>query len=453
MRSALASPELRRLIAAYTINRLGTWFGVVALSLAVYDHTRSALAVAALLFAGQALPAFVVPAIIARVEASRRGRELSHLYLFEAVATASLAVLLWHFWLPAVLLLVALDGSAALAASGLLRAAVARVAGDRLDETSELSPKGGQRRWNTAEQQDVRLEERTEGAAHDANAALNLAFTATFVLGPVLGGAIVASAGAPAALFIDVGSFLACGALLIDLRAHVEDAGGDSVRARLQAALTHVRQAPALRALLLADAVALVLFTSAGPVEVAYAKATLHAGDRGYGLLLTVWGAGAVLGGLIFAHLVRRPRIGTLSASAFAIGHAYAGFAAAPSLVPACIAALVGGAGNGVEIPTTISVVQRLTPQHLHGRLMGAVESLSAMSLAFGLPLGGALVALSSPRAAFWTIGLGTAAVSAALVRTSRRGREAVGTGEEHQGTEKPAAQLGESLSHGPAPN
>ena len=283
MRSALASPQLRRLIAAYTINRLGTWFGVVALSLAVYDHTHSALAVAALLFAGQALPAFAVPAIIARVEASRRGRELSSLYLFEAVATASLAVLLWHFWLPAILLLVALDGSAALAASGLLRAAVARVARDRVEDASEPSPEGGQPGWDNADRRDARLEERAEDAARNANAALNLAFTATFVLGPVLGGAIVASAGAPAALFIDVASFLACGTLLLDLRAHVEDADGDSVRARLRAALTHVRQAPALRALLLMDAVALVFFTSAGPVEVAYAKATLHAGDRGYG--------------------------------------------------------------------------------------------------------------------------------------------------------------------------
>jgi predicted MFS family arabinose efflux permease len=199
--------------------------------------------------------------------------------------------------------------------------------------------------------------------------------------------------------------------------------------------------------------VALVFFTSAGPVEVAYAKATLLAGDRGYGLLLTVWGVGAVLGGLIFARLVRRPRIGTLSVSALAIGVGYAGFAAAPSLILACIAALVGGAGNGVEIPSTISVVQRLTPQHLHGSLMGAVESLSALSLAFGLPLGGALVALSSPRAAFWTIGVGTVVVSAALLRASRQGPEAVASGEERLSTEKAGGQLAESLSHGTTPH
>ena len=51
MRAALTSRRLRRIIAAYTVNRLGTWFGFVALSVAVFDHTHSALAVAALWFA------------------------------------------------------------------------------------------------------------------------------------------------------------------------------------------------------------------------------------------------------------------------------------------------------------------------------------------------------------------------------------------------------------------
>ncbi len=68
MRLVMGSPQLRRIVLAYAINRLGGWFGLLALVLAVYDHTHSALAVSALLFAGQALPALVVPALVARVE-------------------------------------------------------------------------------------------------------------------------------------------------------------------------------------------------------------------------------------------------------------------------------------------------------------------------------------------------------------------------------------------------
>ena len=127
--SPLRSARLRRIVAAYTVNRLGTWFGFIALAVAVYDHTHSAVAVSALLLAGQVLPAFVVPALVARVEASSRRGELSGLYLLEAAATAALAALVWRqFWLPGILLLVALDGTAALAASALLRAAAARCA-------------------------------------------------------------------------------------------------------------------------------------------------------------------------------------------------------------------------------------------------------------------------------------------------------------------------------------
>lgn len=408
MRSSLESARLRRILVAYAVNRLGTWFGVIALMLAVFDHTHSAVAVAALLLAGQALPAFVVPAVVARVEASRRRSELSALYVFEAVVTAMLAVLLWHFSLPAILLLAALDGTAALAASSLLRAEVARAAREHVQ--TQPSPE---------QQTDESLEERAQAAERSANAALNVAFSLTFVLGPVLAGVVVAAAGAPAALFIDVGSFLICAALVIDLHPHVEEAEGDSVRARLRAAWHHINEAPSLRALLLVDAIALVFFEAAAPIEVTYAKATLSVGDRGFGLLLATWGLGTVLGSVVFARSLRRPLGAMLSAGALGIGVAYLGFAVAPSLAVACAAALIGGIGNGVELPSLISLVQRLSPGRLQGRMMSAVESLNSLCVAVGLPLGGALVALSSPRAAFLLVGLGTVASAAALFRIS----------------------------------
>jgi Major Facilitator Superfamily len=410
VQSPLRSARLRRILAAYTVNRLGTWFGVIALSLAVFDNTHSAVAVAALLLAGQALPAFVVPAVVTRVEASRRRSELSRLYLFEAAATTALAVLLWHFWLPAVLLLAALDGTAALAANALLRAEVARTARDH----AERLPR-------TETETSESLERQAQEAERRANAALNVAFSGSFVLGPALAGVLVASAGASAALFVDVGSFLICGALLLDLHPRVEEVGGVSVRARLLAAWRHINEAPSLRALLLVEAMALVFIEAGAPIEVAYVKGTLHAGDRGFGLLVAAWGAGAVLGSGVFARFVRRELGLMLSAGTFALGGAYIGFAASPTLGIACLAACVGGVGNGLQWPSLISLVQRLTPQDLHGRLMGAVESLGAVCLAVGLPLGGALVAISTPRVAFLVVGLGAALSTAGFLRLSPR--------------------------------
>ncbi|HUA75351.1 MAG TPA: MFS transporter [Solirubrobacteraceae bacterium] len=414
----MKSARLRRIVGAYTVNRVGTWLGIVAMLVAVFDHTHSALAVSAFLLAGQALPAFVVPAIVARVEASRRRRELSGLYFFEAIVTALLAVLLWHFWLPGVLLLAALDGTAALTASSLLRAEVAKTA----RQETEAGFAG--------EEDQGRREEAIAESERRANAALNVAFSTTFVLGPAISGAIVASAGASAALFIDVGSFLICGLLLLDLHPHVEEAAGESVAARLRAAWRHINEVPSLRGLLLLETVALVFFESAGPIEVTYAKATLHAGDRGLGLLLTVWGSGGVLGSLVFARMVKRSLGVMLSGGALAIGLAYLGFSGAPSLGLACGAAFIGGIGNGLQWPSLISLVQRLTPPSLLGRLMGAVESMGALCLAIGLLLGGGLVALSSPRIAFLVVGAGAAATTLVFLRLAPSGGAAETAGE-----------------------
>ncbi len=421
MSSALSFPRLRRILTAYTANRLGSWIGLVALSLAVYDHTHSALAVAGLLLAWQALPAFVVPAVVAHVEASKRRHELSGLYVFEALATAAIALLLSHFWLPALLLLAALDGTAALAASSLLRAEVARSGREHVLGAPMSATSLGTRATDATDAGQGATASVQE-AERKANAALNIAFSAAFVGGPVLGGVVAAAFGAPTALLIDAGSFLVCGALLTDMHPHVEEAGGSSVRARLNAAWQHINEAPSLRALLVTEAVALLFIQAAGPIEVIYAKATLHAGDRGYGLLVTAWGAGAVLGSIVFARAERRPLGGILSVGTVALGAAFIGYALAPSLALGCVAAAVGGLGNTLEWPALISLVQRMTPQPLHGRLMGAVESLSALCIAAGLLLGGALVALSSARTAFLIIGLGTAAASAGFVRLTLMG-------------------------------
>jgi hypothetical protein len=433
---------VRRIVAAYTVNRLGTWFGFIALSIAVYDHTASAVAVAALLLAGQVIPAFLVPALVARVETSSHRGALSRLYLFEAAATAMLAaVVMWHFTLVAVLVLVALDGTAALAASALLRASAARAAREwSYDRHAQTVPASASLPAQTyAGQAGIALATGEGGltatgfgadggridareasaleAERKANAAINIGFAITFTLGPAIAGPTVSAFGVPIALLIDVASFLVCGAMLIDLTPHVEDAETSSVRARLRAAWDHITTATTLRRLLLAQAVALVFFEFSPPIEVAYAKTTLHAGDGGYGLLLGAWGLGAAIGSIVFARSIKRSLGVLLSASTLAVGVAYLGWAIAPSLAVASAAGLIGGVGNGVQWAALISAVQRLTPERLHAQLMGAVEAIGAISPGIGFALGGGIAAAGSPRTALLIAGVGAMASTIAFVR------------------------------------
>ncbi len=407
--SPLRHPELRRIVAGYTVNRLGTWFGFIALSVVVFDHTHSALAVASLLLASQVLPALLTPALVARVETSTRRGELTRLYLFEAAATALLIVLVrWHFSLPAILLLVALDGTAALAASALLRAAAARSARNwvRLTHEDDEPPLSGDD-----------LERASAAAEQRANAAINIGFAVTFTLGPALAGVVVPTLGASAALAIDLVSFALCGALLVDLRPHVQDTETDSVRARVKAAWQYITENRTLRLLLLTQAIAFIFFEFSPPIEVAYAKVSLHAGDEGYGVLLGVWGLGVALGSVIFARSVERSLKVLLAASTFAVGFAYLGWWLAPTLAIASAAGFVGGIGNGIQWAALISAVQRLTPEHLQGRLMGAVESLGAIFPAFGYALGSAITVLASPRIALLVAGVGVCLCTIAFLR------------------------------------
>jgi MFS family permease len=143
-----------------------------------------------------------------------------------------------------------------------------------------------------------------------------------------------------------------------------------------------------------------------------------------------------------------------LSAGTLAVGLAYLGFAAAPSLLLACIAALIGGLGNGVQWASLISAVQRLSPQPLYGRMMGAVESLSAACPALGLAVGGALVAVSSPRTAFLVAGTGAAATTLGFLRLALQASPDVdpGAGSVPSLGEVSARALGESAPTHPTP-
>ncbi len=397
------SSRLRRVVAAYTINQFGNWFGYIALAVVVYDHTHSAIAVAALLATAQAIPALFVPAMVAHVERSPRRGWLTALYSGEAIIVAALAVVVQHFWLPAVLALAALDGLAALTARALVRAAASRIGAE---DASTGIP-------------EVDAASASALGARRANSALNAGFTVTMAIGPALAGLFVAAAGGPAALIVDAATFLVCGSLVQDVATFVKADRGPAPRWRLTVGLEQFRAVPHLRALLRTEALALLAFESAAPVEVLYAKASLHAGDRGYGLLMAVWGLGQIVGSIVFARWAGRSLRPLLIGGTIAVGLAYLGFGAAPSLAVACGAASVGGVGNGVQWAAFISAAQELTPADLHGRLMGAIESIGAIVPALAFSLGGILAALTSPRSEFWVAGAMATAITILFVRVT----------------------------------
>lgn len=389
-RSPLSVRGFSRLAASYTVNELGDNLGVIALAILVLDGTGSALATAALFLSARFLPAFAAPWLTANLDRRPVSRSLPLLYGAEAAAFAGLALIASEgFWLPAVLALALVDGTLALTGRGLSRGAVAAI----------LKPHGVLRR---------------------GNAILNMAFAITSAAGPVAAGVLVAVAGVSAALWVDAASFAVIAVVIAvgrDLPPAAPEGGEEGWRARVREGVAAIRGERAIRTLVVAQTAAFVFFFLVIPIEVVYAKETLDAGDVGYGALLASWGVGLVLGSWVFARVRGRSVTVLIVGSTLLVGVGYLGLAAAPGIVLACVASIVGGTGNGVQWVSVLTAVQEALPDALQARVAGLLESIGAAAPGVGFLAGGALTALWSPRVAYLVAGLGVIAVAAAMSR------------------------------------
>jgi MFS family permease len=380
-KSGLTAPlrrhAFRRLATTYAVNELGDWMGIIALTLLVYERTDSALATAGLFLGTRFLPSLLAPILVTKGERPPPRFALPVIYCGEAAAFGVLALLAGHFSLAAVIVVATVDGALALTGRSLTRAVVAAL----LEPTGELRA---------------------------GNALLNVAFTAGAAIGPGLAGLIVAGFGVQTALLLDAVSFYVIAWILLTA-GHLPQAEPEPgrMRDRVRAGVRYLREQRRLRRLLIAQGAAFVFFAAVIPVEVVYAKETLGTSDSGYGLMLASWGVGMVIGSLVFAAVRRVSLPVLLLFSSLAVGVGYLGIGIAPTLLWACVASVVGGAGNGVQWVAAISAVQELTASEMQARVMSVLESIGAAMPGVGYAVGGAIAAILAPRTTFLVAGIG----------------------------------------------
>jgi MFS family permease len=181
--------------------------------------------------------------------------------------------------------------------------------------------------------------------------------------------------------------------------------------ARLRGGLAFARASGLIRILLAGQSLALICFTMVVPIEVIYAKHSLGTTGAGFGVLLSAWGAGIVLGSLLFLGLKSRAGFGLIIVASLAVGASYLGMAAAGSLLAACLMSVVGGAGNGMQWVAVMTALQKLTPSEYQARISGLLESIGAALPGVGYLVGGAITAIASPRSAFAVAGGGIVAL------------------------------------------
>jgi MFS family permease len=393
--SPLGVSPFSRLLGSYTINELGDAVGIVALAVLVYDRTEAVAPTAAFFLAAKFLPALIAPALTARLDQVALRRSLPGLYVVEAATFAALALIAsGDFVLPLVLALGLLDGALAITGRSLTRAAVATV----------LQP---------------------SGLLKEGNALMNIGFALASVGGAALAGLLIAEFGVATALLVDAASFLAIAVALAATRGLPEvHVTREPWRERFGAAMRFASHSPLVRVLLLGQALALILFTLVVPIEVIYAKESLGTSDAGFGILLASWGAGIVIGSLVYLLVRQRSPLGLIIVSTALVGIGYLGMATADSLLVACLLSIVGGAGNGVQWISVVTALQEVTPADYQARIVSLLESLGAAMPGVGYLLGGALTAIGSPRTAYAVAGGGVLVlVLAALVLRPAIGR------------------------------
>ena len=366
-----------RLLISYFLNYAGDLIGLVALSVLVYAETGSALATSALFIATQFLPALVSPGLTARLDRHSARMTLAAVYLAEGAIYAGLALTAEHFSLLLILGLALADGALSLTARGLIRAAV----------NATLSP---------------------HDQLRPGNAILNVAFAASLAGGAALGGVIVAGVGVTGALIVDAASFVVVSVVLIS-SSHMPATAGSSepFLAHLREGFRRVRDDVRTRLLVAGEAAAVFFFALIVPIEVVYAKETLETNSLGFGVLLSSWGFGCVLGSMAFIRLRSGPLLRLILLSTAAIGFAYLGMAGVQDLIAACAFSVLGGFGNGIQWVAVMTIVQESTPADLQARVTGLLESATSITTGIGFLLGGIVVSLASPPVAYAVSGIG----------------------------------------------
>ena len=160
-----------------------------------------------------------------------------------------------------------------------------------------------------------------------------------------------------------------------------------------------------------------------GSLDVLFVVVAIQVLGRGQvwvGYLNTAYGVGAVAAGLLTAHLLGRlGRALVASLLALSLGLILTAFTSAAGPVVTLVA--VAGGGRAVLAVSANTLLQRVVPAQLVGRVFGIVEGLSMAGLAAGSLLTPLLVGIGGARLALVAVGALLPVTAACGLRTLRR--------------------------------
>jgi MFS family permease len=251
-----------------------------------------------------------------------------------------------------------------------------------------------------------------------ANALVSGTFSVSETVGPALGGLLVATVGVNAAFLLDSATYLISAALLSRIpfpRPEREDSTGFG--RELKAGFGYLAGARVPLAIVVGAFLTMLTINTTIPAEIFLAKETFEAGDAGYGLLVSLWGGGMVLGSVLIAVLGDRVSLVPFYfLSIFASALALAATGLSPTFVVALGALTIAGIANGIDDVTANTILQKQVPDAFLGRVF-AVRFLGfSVGEVLAYLVGGVIVDSSGPRFSYLFAGTATAAAGALIL-------------------------------------
>lgn len=254
-------------------------------------------------------------------------------------------------------------------------------------------------------------------------------FTSARVMGPALGGVVIALFGVGACFLINAFSYVA---VILALRAMNPEAlyrkpPAERSPGQLREGLRYAWSDPVLRSGLLLMAVVGTLAFNFRVLLPVMAEQEFAGGAETYGLLSAVMGGGTLIGALTAASR-KYPTLKMLYGSAFAYGLLIVVAGLAPTLPLELVVLVPMGAAGLAFVSTANATLQMNSDDSMRGRVMALYAVVFLGSTPIGSPIVGWVAEELGVRAAFHLGGVATAIAAVVTVWWLRRARRADAT-------------------------
>ena len=261
-----------------------------------------------------------------------------------------------------------------------------------------------------------------------ANAIAEGTGQAAWIIGPALGGLLVATMGAANVFYLDaISFFLSAFSLLLLRPQRMQPARRvEGLWREAMGGIRHVRRVPVLRAVVSLTPSATVAFAPTPALLPVLVRGDFDAGSRVLGLLMACFFLGSIGGSALVGRLGERIHRGwSLLAALLIVGLAAGLLALAPWVVLAgVVLAMMGAAASAFNV-AEYSILQTETPPELRGRVF-AVAGVAAQFprppalLIAGLIAGIASVRLALGMMAWVALAAGLIALRSRVLRTTK---------------------------------